>query len=156
MDCRVNMLRTSPRQYRPRGERVKTGMTNQGKAVVTRLILREKPPTDPGGPVRPLLSDFDQLPGEVLHRALEELEARLHEIRARYHDGEAHRTSAPLRRLCAAAAQIGLPQVLAAAAGFSASCAAGDPVAVAATLARLTRACDAALSECWAFADLGA
>lgn len=135
---------------------VKVSMTQSDMAVVTRLILRDGQPADSSGPLRPLESNFELLPGGVLHRALEELDSRLNEVCARYQEGDLKRVGLPLRKLCAAAAQIGLPHVLAAAEAFSTSCAATDPVALAATLARLTRACDAALSTGYAFEEAGA
>lgn len=90
---------------------------------------------------------------DVVCRAMEEIGARLCQVHDRYVSGAREQQRTDLRRIRAIAAQLGLKGV-AQVAGDVLSCIADcDPVAEAATMARLARMGERSLAALWDFQD---
>lgn len=82
-------------------------------------------------------------------RALEELAARLAHVEKCYRAGEAKETCKNSRSLGAIADQLGMSMLATVARDVVACAETGDPVAQAATLARLLRIGERSLTEIW-------
>ncbi|WP_432689856.1 hypothetical protein [Pseudooceanicola sp. C21-150M6] len=87
--------------------------------------------------------------GDVLFRAMEELAVRLSVADSLYTEGQADGLKRAVGSLCRIAGQIGLHEVCRVGADVTGCLDAGDPVAVAATFARLQRVCDRSLTAIW-------
>lgn len=91
---------------------------------------------------------------DILCRAMEELAHRLQGCEALYRAGEFKPLRKQVRSLIAIAEQIGMTSLATGAAHVVQALDHGDPVALAATLARLMRVGDQSLSEIWDLQDL--
>lgn len=92
---------------------------------------------------------------EMVCRALEDVAQRLDQLQDARADCAFHKIAKPARRIAAIATQIGLIEV-ALAAGHVAACAGSlDGVALGATMSRLERGFDSAVSQVWNFRDMG-
>lgn len=90
----------------------------------------------------------------LICRAMEDLAVRLADIEAQYWKGELDAVSKGCRSMIAIAQQIGLYD-LADASRVAGECAThGDPVSIAATIARMLRVGDKSLSTVWELQDI--
>ena len=86
---------------------------------------------------------------EAIYRALEDIARRLNELHAARCRCEFADMIRPARRLSGVADQIGLTEVAAASGHVATTAEQGDAIALEATLSRLERAYDGALSRIW-------
>lgn len=107
----------------------------------------------------PLSVIFAELPEHeaehIVCRALEDVAGRLDALQAARRTGELDQICVPTRRIGAIALGIGLTDVASAADHVACAAEAGNGVAVGATMARLERAFDTAVSHVWDFRDFG-
>lgn len=106
-------------------------------------------------PLVALYSELGESGAErVLRRAMEDLRSRLSEILRHADEGRGTTVARAARQLGAVAAQIGLPTLARVAGDVVHSTEAGDPTALAATLARLVRIGERSLSAVWDLRDM--
>lgn len=103
----------------------------------------------------PLISLFDEM-GEpeaeaLICRALEDIAQRLDRLQDSRSSGNFETVASPARRIAVIATQIGLTSIAVAADHVAVAACSQNGVALGATLARLERAFDAAVSEVWQF-----
>ncbi len=120
-------------------------------ASIAVLRCRETFAMDPA----PLLTLFAEMPEveaeAMICRALEDIALRLDRLQDSRASGAFDAVSTPARRIAAIASQIGLTSIATAADHVGSAAALQSGVALGATLARLERAFDAAVSQVWGF-----
>lgn len=124
-------------------------------ATIAVLRCRDEFALDPA----PLRALFDALPDheaeDIVCRALEDIAQRLNVLQAARSDRDCTAIAKPAKRVGAVADQIGLVEVSHVAGHVAAAAETTCPVALGATMARLERAFDAAVSQIWDFRHYG-
>lgn len=125
------------------------------RAAIAVTILRcQSPPNLDPEPIHQILAAKGEVVGEaMICRVLEDIATRLDLIQVAKQKHCFDDIGTPARRIIQVSMQIGLTDVTQAAAHVATSAKQGDGVALSATLARLERAFDVAVSEVWRFRD---
>lgn len=122
-------------------------------SIVTVLQCNRNPAMDPG-PLSEIYKDLgDKVAEETICRALEDIAIRLNRLQDIRAVAGFHELSRQSHRLAAVALGIGLTEVATAARHVATCAMQHDAVALEATLSRLERGFDLAISQVWDFRD---
>ena len=131
-----------------------TALPRLGHHSVTVLPCKAELRLNPEPLVQIFAEKGEDVAEETVSRALEDLARRINQLQPHRLDGSFDKLVRPVQRIGVIAEQIGLVEVASAAENVAGAARQNDGIAVEATLCRLERAFDTAVSQAWSFHSL--